>query len=114
MITSAALKSVKQDTATSGTFETKPLFLFHDVFSSTTDVRTVRQINEKNTFPTSKNPVPSVADPHQRMYCKYFKPKKLFLSSRNMIRDVIPDADLNFTPIPDPGVKKAPDPQHCP
>jgi hypothetical protein len=26
-----------------------------------------------------------------------------------MIRDVIPDPDLDFSPIPDTGVKKAPD-----
>jgi hypothetical protein len=32
-----------------------------------------------------------------------------------MIGMLIPDPDLDFLPIPDPGVKKAPDPdtQHC-
>ncbi len=28
-------------------------------------------------------------------------------------RMIIPDPDLDFLHIPDPGVKKAPDPQHC-
>jgi hypothetical protein len=39
---------------------------------------------------------------------KYFEPKKLFLSSRK--HDPGCDLDLDFLPIPDPGVKKAPDP----
>jgi hypothetical protein len=26
----------------------------------------------------------------------------------------IPDPDLNLLPIPDPGIKNASDPQHCP
>jgi hypothetical protein len=46
---------------------------------------------------------------------KYFNPKKWFLSSRNMIRVVHSGSRiriLTFYPsrIPDPGVKKAPDP----
>jgi hypothetical protein len=50
--------------------------------------------------------------------CMYnvFYPKKLFLSSRkydsrcsSQIR--IPDSDLDFLYIPDPGVKRAPDPE---
>ncbi len=38
-------------------------------------------------------------------YIKVILTQKLLLSSRNMIRDVlfIPDPDLEFLPIPDPG-----------
>ncbi len=61
---------------------------------------------KKNTFPPSKNPVPSVADPHQRMYCKYFKPKKLFKALGNTIRDVIPDPNLDFYPSRIQGSKR--------
>ncbi len=42
---------------------------------------------------------------------KYFKPKKLFQALGNMIRDVQPGSGSRlFLPIPDPGVRKAPDP----
>ncbi len=47
------------------------------------------------------------------------KPNKWFLSSRKYDRVVhpgsrIPDQDADFLPIPDPGVKKAPDPGSLP
>jgi hypothetical protein len=42
-----------------------------------------------------------------------FNPKNCLHDLGNMIRAVIPDPDLDFLPIPDLGVKKAPDPQHC-
>ncbi len=51
--------------------------------------------------------------PHQRIL-KYFKAKKLFLSPwKNDLgcSSLIPCPDL--FPIPDPEVKKVPDPQHC-
>jgi hypothetical protein len=52
-------------------------------------------------------------DPHKKV--KYFKPKKLLLSSRKYdlrcsSRIRIPDLDLDVLPIRDTGVKKAPDP----
>jgi hypothetical protein len=40
---------------------------------------------------------------------KYFNPKKCFLSSRKSSGFFIPDPDPYFLPIPEPGVKKAPD-----
>jgi hypothetical protein len=44
---------------------------------------------------------------------KYFNPQNCLKALGNMIR--IQDPDLDFLPIPDPGVKKAPDPdlRHC-
>jgi hypothetical protein len=49
---------------------------------------------------------------------KYFNPKNLFLSSRKYDpkgKMFFPDPDLDFlpNPIPDSGVKKSLDPQHC-
>jgi hypothetical protein len=44
---------------------------------------------------------------------KYFNPKKWFLSSRKYdpgCSSQIPDLDADLLTIPDPGVKKAPDP----
>ncbi len=66
-----------------------------------------------NVYPGSQIP-----DPHK--WISDFLPKNLFLSSRNMIRDVHPGSDpgsdtririLIFLsiPDPDPGPKKAPD-----
>ncbi len=51
-------------------------------------------------------------DPHQRIEV-FFPQKKLFLSSRNYdpgCSSRILDPDLDFLSIPDPGVKKTPDP----
>jgi hypothetical protein len=49
---------------------------------------------------------------------RHFSPKKLFLSTRKYdlgcLSEIrIPDPNPEFLSIPDPGVKKAPDPQHC-
>jgi hypothetical protein len=62
----------------------------------------------------------SIPDPRSKRFririhnkdVKYFNPKNCFIALGNMIRDVqfIPDTDLDFLPILDPGVKKAPDP----
>jgi hypothetical protein len=44
---------------------------------------------------------------------KYFNAKQLFLSSRKNDPGCSPRIRiLIFLPIPDPGIKKAPDPQH--
>jgi len=51
----------------------------------------------------------SIPDPHQKTYV--FQPKKWFLSSRKNDPGLfIPDSNPDFIPIPDAGVKKAPDP----
>ncbi len=56
----------------------------------------------------------SIPDPHQRIsILTPKKPKKWFLSSRKYdpgCSSRIPDPDADFQSIPDPGVKKAPDP----
>jgi hypothetical protein len=61
----------------------------------------------------------SVADP---IFLSRIHGKKIpdpgsgsFQAFGNVIREVHPDPDLYFLPIPDPGSKgkKAPDPQHC-
>jgi hypothetical protein len=70
-------------------------------------------------FP-SRIPDPNCLHPGSRIRIKeikYFnpkKPKKWFLSSRKYdpgCSSRIPDPDADFLPIPDPGVKKAPDPR---
>ncbi len=68
-------------------------------------------------FP-SRIPDPGSKRTRIRIHIKefeYFKPKTLFLNSRKYdpgcsSRIQIPDPDLWFSSIPDPGVKKAPDP----
>jgi hypothetical protein len=55
-------------------------------------------------------PIPGskrIPHPHRSI----FNPKKCFQALGNMM--FISNPDLDFLPIPDPGVKKAPDPQHC-
>jgi hypothetical protein len=55
-----------------------------------------------------------ISDPHQNF--KYFNPQKWFLSFRKYdpgCSSRISDPDADFLPIPDPGVKKAPDLVHC-
>jgi hypothetical protein len=50
-----------------------------------------------------------IPDLHQRL--KYYNPKKWFLSNQKYYPGwFIPDSDPDFLPIPDPKVKKAPDP----
>jgi hypothetical protein len=55
-----------------------------------------------------------IPEPHQRISIfHYFNPKKWFLSSREYnpaCSSRIPDPYPDFLPIPDPGVKKAPEP----
>ena len=56
----------------------------------------------------------SIPDPwSKRLQIPIFLTQKLFLSSRKYdpgCSSRIPDPDPDFLPIPDPGVKKAPDP----
>jgi hypothetical protein len=61
-----------------------------------------------------------IPDSHERIYPKYFNPKKWFLSSRKYDPGFSPRPRVRFlsfypSRIQDPGVKKAPDldPQHC-
>ena len=66
-------------------------------------------------FP-SRIPDPNCLHPGSRIRIKelkYFNPKKWFLSFRKYdpgCSSRIPDPDADFLLIPDPGVKKAPDP----
>ncbi len=49
-------------------------------------------------------------DPHQR-FKYHFDPKNFFSALGNMFRDMlIPDPDLDFGTIPDPGINKTPYP----
>jgi hypothetical protein len=65
-------------------------------------------------FP-SRIPDPNFSHHGSRIHIKefkYFNPKKWFLSSRKYGPDCSSrDPDPDFLPIPDPGVKKAPDPK---
>jgi hypothetical protein len=55
--------------------------------------------------------VKKIPDPHQRF--EYCKDKKCFYALGKMIWMFIPDLDTDFFPswIPDPEIKKAPDPE---
>jgi hypothetical protein len=71
-------------------------------------------IPDPNCFP-SRIPDQDFFHPGSRIRIKefkYFNPKNFFQDLRNMIQVFIPDPDLTFylSRIPDPEVKKAPDP----
>ncbi len=81
-------------------------------FTSVTDPGCLSQIRIFS-IPDPGSRVKKITDPGSGSPSKNLSilTRKLFLSSRENGRDVLPGSgDLDFLPIPDPGVKKAPDP----
>jgi hypothetical protein len=87
----------------------------YDISNSYPVLRT-RDVYPGSDFFPSRIPDSNCLHPGSRIRIKefkYFNPKKWFLSPRKYdpgCSSRIQDPDADFLPIPDPGVKKAPDP----